>query len=68
MNYNSTLKVHLKIETGMNRLGLVEADLLLVLEKITHLQNLIIGSVFSHLAASDTPEHDDYTRKTNFNI
>ena len=47
----------------MNRLGLVEAELLLVLEKILSSNNLIIGSVFSHLAASDAPEHDDYTRK-----
>ena len=63
LHHNSSFKVHLKIETGMNRLGLVEEDLLLILEKITHLQNLIIGSVFSHLAASDSPNHDDYTRK-----
>jgi alanine racemase len=63
LHHNSAFKVHLKIETGMNRLGLVEAELLLVLEKIIASKNLIIGSVFSHLAASDAPEHDDYTRK-----
>lgn len=55
--------VHLKLETGMNRLGLVEKELHGVLAKIVATKNIIIGTVFSHLAASDSPIHDDYTQK-----
>ncbi|MCG7857510.1 bifunctional UDP-N-acetylmuramoyl-tripeptide:D-alanyl-D-alanine ligase/alanine racemase [Flavihumibacter sediminis] len=52
--------VHLEMETGMNRLGFAEAD-------ITELLQLLvqpwfkIQSVFSHLAASEDPQHDAFT-------
>jgi alanine racemase len=54
--------VHLKLDTGMHRLGFGSDTLEQALEilKQTEFQ---LASVFSHLAASDSPEHDDFTRE-----
>lgn len=54
--------VHLKIDTGMNRLGLkTEAEISKVVNLISSNNLLKVKSVFSHLAASDEPEIDDFT-------
>ncbi|MDD4190468.1 MAG: bifunctional UDP-N-acetylmuramoyl-tripeptide:D-alanyl-D-alanine ligase/alanine racemase [Mangrovibacterium sp.] len=56
--------VHLKIESGMNRLGFSSADgLTAVSRQILDAGRLRIQSVFSHLAASDDPAHDGFTRQ-----
>lgn len=55
--------VHLKLETGMHRLGLSETDLLPVLQKIKQEPLAKVQSVFSHLAASDMPLHDAFTKQ-----
>lgn len=56
--------VHLKIESGMNRLGFSSEDeLIAVSRQILDTGRLRIQSVFSHLAVSDDPAHDDFTRK-----
>jgi len=54
--------VHLEIETGMNRLGFAMRD---IPELIKHLKNtpLRVLSVFSHLAASEEPQQDAFTKK-----
>jgi alanine racemase len=55
--------VHLKIESGMNRLGFSSEDeLLAVSQSILSSGRLRIHSVFSHLAVSDDPAQDDFTR------
>lgn len=54
--------VHIKLETGMNRLGFDDADLE-VLFKYTTDDVLKIVSVFSHLAASESAAHDEYTQE-----
>lgn len=54
--------VHIKLETGMNRLGFDDADLD-TLFKYTSDSHLKIVSVFSHLAASESADHDDYTKQ-----
>ena len=54
--------IHIKIDTGMHRLGFnpVEAEELIVrLKKQT---GVTVRSVFTHLAAADMPEEDDFTR------
>ncbi|MDQ2721378.1 MAG: bifunctional UDP-N-acetylmuramoyl-tripeptide:D-alanyl-D-alanine ligase/alanine racemase [Bacteroidota bacterium] len=59
--------VHIKIDTGMHRLGFMEDDI----DQLCHLissNNLIkIQSVFSHLAASEDEKEDDFT-KQQFNL
>ncbi|MEM6723368.1 MAG: bifunctional UDP-N-acetylmuramoyl-tripeptide:D-alanyl-D-alanine ligase/alanine racemase [Bacteroidota bacterium] len=54
--------IHIKLETGMNRLGFVES---LLPELIPYLkdQKLVeVKSVFSHLAASEDPDEDAFSR------
>lgn len=56
--------VHLKLDTGMHRLGFDAADQIEILaRKILVQDQMVVRSVFSHLAASDEPDHDDFTRE-----
>jgi alanine racemase len=57
------LSIHLKLDTGMHRLGFVPADIPQLVEKLTKLPHLRVASVFSHLAASDAAQHDAFTRQ-----
>jgi Alr-MurF fusion protein len=62
LNGVNSFPVHLKIDTGMNRLGLKSPDE--VNQMILFLKNnslLKVQSVFSHLAASDDPQMDIFT-------
>lgn len=58
----SDYPVHLKIDTGMHRLGFLESEIEQVLELIGKTNCIHIKAVFSHLAASDDPRHDEFTR------
>ncbi len=58
---NKPVKVHLKLETGMNRLGFREEEIDSLLKKINSNELILVQSVFSHLAASDKPEFDEFT-------
>ncbi|NNE30121.1 MAG: bifunctional UDP-N-acetylmuramoyl-tripeptide:D-alanyl-D-alanine ligase/alanine racemase [Saprospiraceae bacterium] len=54
--------VHIKLDTGMHRLGFAKDewdDLASILSKIPGIQ---IKSVFTHLAASEDPSKDDFSR------
>lgn len=55
--------IHIKLETGMNRQGLVVADLPDLIKKIKQHLNITVATVFSHLAASDNPAEDAFTEK-----
>jgi len=55
--------VHLKLDTGMRRLGFEEHELNELIVRIKNNKLLHVCSVFSHLAASDEPEHDEFTRQ-----
>ena len=57
------LAIHLKLDTGMHRLGFEPADIPALAEKLRALHHLHVASVFSHLAASDATLHDDFTRR-----
>jgi alanine racemase len=53
--------IHIKLETGMNRLGFQQEDID-ELTSILYIQkNIEVKTIFSHLAASDDPLHDDFT-------
>lgn len=62
--------VHVKVDTGMHRLGFELDDVDVVAAKFRSQRELKIRSVFTHLAGSDSPELDDYTRfqMENYNI
>jgi len=57
------LAIHLKLDTGMHRLGFEPAEIPQLVEKLRELPHLRVASVFSHLAASDAALHDDFTRR-----
>lgn len=53
--------IHIKINTGMNRLGF-DAEMIPELISILKSTNrLKVTSILSHLASSDVPEHQDFT-------
>lgn len=53
--------VHVKLDTGMHRLGFNATDIDELVNIIGANQAIHINSIFSHLAASNHPEHDDFT-------
>jgi alanine racemase len=53
--------VHLKIDTGMHRLGFMPEDVDPMAKRIKSMECLRIVSVFSHLAASDDPGLDKFS-------
>lgn len=56
-NYRSSAyPIHLKLDTGMHRLGFEEEQLLSLLNILKEEPQLEVISVFSHLAASDDPQ------------
>lgn len=55
--------VHIKIDSGMHRLGFMPEDIPQLCEMIRSTELVRIISVFSHLAASENPQFDDFTHK-----
>ncbi|MDX1943210.1 MAG: bifunctional UDP-N-acetylmuramoyl-tripeptide:D-alanyl-D-alanine ligase/alanine racemase [Saprospiraceae bacterium] len=55
--------IHLKLETGMHRLGFSENQLSELIYLLQAHPEIEIKSIFTHLAASEAPEHDDFTLK-----
>ena len=60
---DAPLKVHIKLNTGMNRLGFSERDINGMVIRIKNNPQLRIASVFSHLAASENQEEDAFSRE-----
>lgn len=54
--------VHIKLDTGMHRLGFMEDELDELIAHIGQLATVRVASVFSHLAASEDADLDDFTR------
>src|SRR5690606_10863248 len=55
--------IHIKVETGMHRLGFETDNFDELLQVLSSNKAVKVMSVFSHLAASGAPEHDDFTRE-----
>lgn len=53
--------VHLKFNTGLNRLGFGEKDLDFILASLKGMDAIKISSLFSHLAASEDLDEKDFT-------
>lgn len=54
--------VHIKLDTGMHRLGFVEHELPELLGTLRDKRTLKVASIFSHLVASEDPQEDAFTR------
>lgn len=60
----SSYPVHIKFDTGMARMGFSPDESLALIQLLIHNQKRIkIASVFSHLAGSDEPGFDSYTKQ-----
>ena len=57
--------VHIKLDTGMHRLGFEPADMELLCKQLSNNKLLKVQSVFSHLAGSDSPSLDAFTEQQN---
>jgi alanine racemase len=53
--------VHLKIDTGMHRLGFEAADMDLLCQILSSSKEIKVVSVLSHLVGSESAEHDDFS-------
>lgn len=54
--------VHIKLDTGMHRLGFEPRHMKSLVKHLSQSPHLKVISVFSHLAASEDPAQDDFTR------
>ncbi len=54
--------VHLKLDTGMHRLGFDFCETEKISDYLAGHPEIYLKSVFSHLAASEDPANDDFTR------
>lgn len=54
--------VHIKIDTGMHRLGFEEGDVEALITFLVERPNITVASIFSHLAGADESAHDDFSR------
>jgi alanine racemase len=55
--------VHIKLDTGMHRLGFEEHELDHLISFLIENRNIRVGSIFSHLSSADEPRQDDFTRE-----
>lgn len=55
--------IHIKIDTGMHRLGFAPADMYRLIERLKRQSAVIPRSVFSHLVGSDAERFDAFTRR-----
>jgi alanine racemase len=60
-NQKTPLKIHLKLDTGMHRLGFEADDLPQLKVVLRQNPQLKVASIFSHLAASDEARHNGFS-------
>jgi alanine racemase len=65
--HQTTLGYHLKIDTGMNRLGFRHDNLRRTLPELLSSANLRLDAVYTHFASADVPESPVFeTQRTNY--
>lgn len=55
--------VHIKLDTGMRRLGFDTEDIEQLITFLLEHPNMRVASIFSHLAGADESEHDSFSRQ-----
>ena len=58
---NQPLPIHIKVDTGMHRLGFQPAEIDKLIKELEKNKSVKVQSVFSHLVASDADEHKEFT-------
>lgn len=59
-DFEGDYPIHIKLETGMHRLGFKDFELDELIEKLKQM-NVKVASIFSHLSSADVAEERDYT-------
>ncbi|MBR2170166.1 MAG: alanine racemase [Alistipes sp.] len=59
----SNYPIHIKLDTGMHRLGFVESELDALIEALQKYRSVKVASVFAHLSCADDELQDDFTRE-----
>jgi Alr-MurF fusion protein len=54
--------IHIEIETGMNRLGFMPGEMEQLGKQLSACRSFNVQSLFTHLASSEDPSQDDFTR------
>jgi alanine racemase len=55
--------VHLKIDTGMHRMGFLDSEVKTLCRELVRMNTMKVVTVFSHLAGSDEEIFDSFTRE-----
>lgn len=55
--------IHIKIDTGMHRLGFLPEEVSLVVERLMNQSSVVPRSVFSHFVGSDSPNFDEFSHQ-----
>ncbi|HKW75932.1 MAG TPA: alanine racemase [Terriglobales bacterium] len=58
-----SLDIHLKVDTGMHRLGVTPEEALALAQKIRSSGSMRLRGVCTHFAAADDPQSDEFTRQ-----
>lgn len=53
--------VHIKLDTGMHRLGFMPAEIPALIEYLATTDRVRVQSIYSHLAAAEDPAEDEFT-------
>lgn len=64
-NLNRTAKIHIKLDTGMSRLGFIINDAVASIEKINKFSNLYIEGIFTHFAKADEEDKSETLSQLN---
>jgi alanine racemase len=58
-----TMNIHLKLDTGMHRLGFEEEEIEGLIATLLENPNVHIASMFTHLAGADEKTHDEFSTR-----
>ena len=56
-------KIHLKVDTGMHRLGFPQEEIPELLEILSETPNLEVAGVFTHFSGAENSIHDGFTKE-----
>lgn len=59
----NNLPIHVKIDTGMHRLGFAPEEMPRLIERLRTQRAVIVRSVFSHFVGSDSPLFEDFSHE-----
>ena len=59
----SAYPIHIKLDTGMHRLGFIEQEIEELLAGIAEHKCVKVASIFAHLSCADDESKDDFTRE-----